>query len=197
MPHLTRREVLELALAAGLLRVLPRCSPARAGGDASEGGVDGAADASALPDAPSAPPDGGTVVAPVLIVGSGFGGAVAALRLAEAGHDVVVLERGRRWPLTPAGDTFATLLAPDRRAAWMSSTTVAPIGPPIPLPGRYVGVLERDGTPGYRVTVDHLDESAPRSSARRTSRRSSLWPWARTTPPRCWCAPTGAARCPG
>ncbi len=33
----------------------------------------------------------------VLIVGSGFGGSVSALRLAEKGYDVCVLERGRRW----------------------------------------------------------------------------------------------------
>ncbi|MGH7818406.1 MAG: GMC oxidoreductase, partial [Candidatus Binatia bacterium] len=35
-----------------------------------------------------------------VIVGSGFGGAVTACRLAEAGYGVLVLERGRRWDPT-------------------------------------------------------------------------------------------------
>ena len=35
--------------------------------------------------------------ADVIIIGSGFGGAVTACRLAEAGARVLVLERGRRW----------------------------------------------------------------------------------------------------
>ncbi|HEU4687221.1 MAG TPA: FAD-dependent oxidoreductase, partial [Vicinamibacterales bacterium] len=33
----------------------------------------------------------------VIVIGSGFGGAIAARRLAEKGMRVLVLERGRRW----------------------------------------------------------------------------------------------------
>jgi len=32
-----------------------------------------------------------------IVIGSGFGGAVSACRLAENGDKVLVLERGKRW----------------------------------------------------------------------------------------------------
>jgi cholesterol oxidase len=34
----------------------------------------------------------------VIVIGSGFGGSVAALRATEKGYRVAVLESGRRWP---------------------------------------------------------------------------------------------------
>jgi cholesterol oxidase len=34
----------------------------------------------------------------MVIIGSGFGGSVSALRLTEKGYRVAVLEAGKRWP---------------------------------------------------------------------------------------------------
>ena len=50
-----------------------------------------------------------------VIVGSGFGGSVAALRLAEKGYSVCVLERGRRWAASDYPKTNWNL----RKALWM------------------------------------------------------------------------------
>ena len=51
----------------------------------------------------------------VVVVGSGFGGSVAALRLAEKGYSVCVLERGRRWRAADYPRTNWNL----RKALWM------------------------------------------------------------------------------
>ncbi|MCQ4044523.1 GMC oxidoreductase [Streptantibioticus rubrisoli] len=79
--------------------------------------------------------------ADAVVVGSGYAGSIAALRLAEAGVDTLVLERGRRWPVSERGDTFTTQAdpgGPDGRASWLS--------PSSPLTDKtldvYTGVLE-------------------------------------------------------
>lgn len=82
---------------------------------------------------------------PAIVIGSGFGGAVAALRLGQAGIDTVVIERGRRWPILPDGNTFATFQQPDGRAHWLRNRTgEAILGlPQLEKPiDRYLGVLE-------------------------------------------------------
>ena len=50
-----------------------------------------------------------------VVIGSGFGGAVSALRLSEKGHDVAVLECGRRF----ADDEFAKSTWDAKRYWWM------------------------------------------------------------------------------
>jgi len=81
--------------------------------------------------------------AEAIVIGSGFGGAVASLRLGEGGIETIVLERGIRWPITTAGDTFCTKENPDGRAAWLSSTTILPDPlPKFPI-DVFTGVLDR------------------------------------------------------
>jgi len=83
-----------------------------------------------------------------IVIGSGFGGAIAAYHLAKAGIQTVILERGRRWPITPSGNTFCTYRNPDGRAAWLSPETVLFEPKPIDV---YVGLLERKVENGITV----------------------------------------------
>ncbi|WP_287127793.1 NAD(P)-binding protein, partial [Candidatus Cyanaurora vandensis] len=81
-----------------------------------------------------------------IVIGSGFGGSVAALRLGEQGITTLVLERGRRWPTTT--NAFCTYGNPDGRAAWLSPTTLVYTPHPIEV---YTGVLDRFTAKGISV----------------------------------------------
>ncbi|WP_225727441.1 MULTISPECIES: GMC oxidoreductase [unclassified Nocardia] len=66
---------------------------------------------------------------PALIIGSGYGGAVAALRLTQAGIDTHIVEMGQSWT-TPGSDgkIFCCMLQPDRRSFWFRTRTDQPVG---------------------------------------------------------------------
>lgn len=54
----------------------------------------------------------------VIIIGSGFGGAISAWRLAEAGIKSTILERGSYWPISKDRETFSDEVCPDGRGFW-------------------------------------------------------------------------------
>ncbi|MCV7227733.1 GMC oxidoreductase [Mycolicibacterium komossense] len=56
-----------------------------------------------------------------IVVGSGYGGGVSALRLGQAGVDTLILEKGRFWNAPDAdGKRFSRMLPADTRAGWFS-----------------------------------------------------------------------------
>ncbi|MDL5201097.1 GMC oxidoreductase [Streptomyces sp. ALI-76-A] len=94
--------------------------------------------------------------APAIVIGSGYGAAVAALRLGQAGIRTLVIEMGRLWN-TPGSDgkVFCSTSAPDERSMWFRTRTEAPLATFLWLDvvnrdiGRYPGVLDR-------VHFDHM-----------------------------------------
>ncbi|MET8243435.1 FAD-binding protein [Streptomyces sp. NPDC005202] len=94
--------------------------------------------------------------APAIVVGSGYGGAVAALRLGQAGIRTLVIEMGRLWN-TPGSDgkVFCSTSAPDERSTWFRTRTEAPLATFLWLDvvnqdiSPYPGVLDR-------VHFDHM-----------------------------------------
>jgi cholesterol oxidase len=79
---------------------------------------------------------------PALVVGSGYGGSVAALRLGQAGIRTAVLEMGQAWPRSPQGGTFCKMNTPDRRSMWFKNRTEAPLATFL-----WLDVVNRDITP--------------------------------------------------
>ncbi|MFF7770102.1 GMC oxidoreductase [Streptomyces massasporeus] len=107
-----------------------------------------------LESARAAQPDA-VDTAPAIVVGSGYGGAVAALRLGQAGIRTIVLEMGRLWNTNgPDGKVFCTTSAPDQRSMWFRDRTEAPLSSFL-----WLDVVNRDIDP-YPGVLDrvHFDQ---------------------------------------
>jgi cholesterol oxidase len=81
--------------------------------------------------------------AEAIVIGTGFGGAVAALRLGQAAIPTLVLERGARWDVSDptTNSTFATFRKMDNRAEWFNEVSRTPAYEGVKI-GKYPGILE-------------------------------------------------------
>lgn len=93
-------------------------------------------------------PDTDTIDA--IVIGSGFGASVSALRLTQAGVKTLMLEMGKQYEINPNKDVFTNTLSPDGRSFWLKRKTEAPVTSiQFDIP-KYVGVLDRvDYTTSY------------------------------------------------
>lgn len=77
-----------------------------------------------------------------IVIGSGFGGAVSALRLAQAGVQTTVLERGFQWPNHPTRDIFTQDSLPDGRGFWFRTSSKSTFGLPGTPVKSFGGVMD-------------------------------------------------------
>jgi cholesterol oxidase len=92
-----------------------------------------------------------TGFSPAVVVGTGYGAAVTALRLGAAGVPTLMLEMGRLWDTAgPDGNVFCTMLDPDQRSMWFRRRTEAPLATFL-----WLDVINRDITP-YAGVLDRV-----------------------------------------
>lgn len=78
-----------------------------------------------------------------IVIGSGFGGSVASLRLCQAGVKTILFEMGKQYSVSPSANVFSETLNPDGRSTWLKKRTIAPVvSIQFDIP-KYVGVLDR------------------------------------------------------
>ncbi|GCE01813.1 GMC oxidoreductase [Embleya hyalina] len=100
-------------------------------------------------------PSGANV--PALVIGTGYGGCVAALRLAQAGVDVHMIEMGMSWDTPgPDGKIFANTTSPDARSFWLRTKTKQPLSNFLGFPidrdiPKYTGILDAEEFAGITV----------------------------------------------
>ncbi|MGW7411730.1 GMC oxidoreductase [Streptomyces sp. NPDC054863] len=94
---------------------------------------------------------------PALVIGTGYGGSVAALRLARAGVDVHMVEMGMAWDTPgPDGNIFANTTRPDHRSFWLRTRTKQPLSSFLGFPldkdvPRHTGILDAEDFAGITV----------------------------------------------
>lgn len=104
----------------------------------------------------AAPIDSGAHV-PALVIGTGYGGSVAALRLAQSGVDVHMIEMGMAWDTAgPDGKIFANTTSPDSRSYWLRTRTKQPLSNFLGFPidkdvTRSTGILDAEEFSGITV----------------------------------------------
>ncbi|MEV7239109.1 GMC oxidoreductase [Streptomyces sp. NPDC051020] len=104
----------------------------------------------------TAPIDSGAHVQ-ALVIGTGYGGSVAALRLAQAGVDVHMVEMGMAWDTPgPDGKIFANTTSPDSRSYWLRTRTKQPLSNFLGFPidkniARNTGILDAEEFSGITV----------------------------------------------
>jgi len=82
-----------------------------------------------------------------IVVGSGFGASVSALRLTQAGIKTLMLEMGKQYEVSSTKNVFASTLSPDGRSFWLKRKTEAPVTTiQFDIP-KYVGVLDKVSFP--------------------------------------------------